>query len=163
MGDGWIIKKIKEAVGIKLPPGYEPGRINIEGIVAAAYAANDALGTQFKIACPKGSILSCVTYYDLSDLNTQVNVVISRRPFGTQIADNAQFDVPAADELKIDYQLEFVVFTDHLTSRSSYIDQIGRDLKFPEGECYLQAWTPAAQTLLANRLPRIELKFRPDE
>ena len=158
----WSLQSIKEAVRIKLPPGYETGRLEIAGVVAAAYVANDAIGTQFSVKVPKGSILACATYYDLSDLNVQVNVAISRQPFRTLILDNAQFDVPNVDELLIDYELQFTVFTDHLTSRSSYLDNIGRDLKFPKGTCWLQAWTPAAQTIVASRLPQIELKFRPD-
>lgn len=163
MAAGWLIKKIMEAVSIKPPPGYSTGRIAIAGVAAAAYAAGDALGTQFRIDVPKGSILQSATYWDLSDLNVQVNVVISRTPFATAIADNAAFDVPNIDELKIDYELQFVVFNDHITSRSSYIDQIGRVLRFPEGACYLQAWTVAAQTPVVNRLPQIQLDFLPDE
>ena len=163
MAIGWIIRKIMEAVAIKLPPGYSTGRIPIEGVVAAAYAAGDALGKQWMVRVPKGSILQSATYWDLSDLNVPVRLTISRSQFATAIADNAAFDVPNVDELKIDYELNFDLFNDHITSRSSYIDQIGRDLKFPSGECWLQAWTFAAQTILADRLPRIQLDFRPDE
>ena len=43
----WSLQSIKEAVGIKLPPGYETGRLEIAGVVAAANAAKDSIGTQF--------------------------------------------------------------------------------------------------------------------
>lgn len=144
------------------PRLYSSGRIQMPGQVAAAYAAGDALGIQFPVPVPRGATLQSATYWDLSDLNVAVSVVVSQGKFDTAIGNNDPFDVPNVDELKIDYELQFVVFNDHVTSRSSYIDQIGRDLKFPDGVCWLQAWTPAAQTTLAGRLPRIQLDFRLD-
>ena len=158
-----VIRRILEVVGTKPVPSYSTGPMLIPGTVAAAAAAGDALGTQWRVRCPKNSILQSAAYYDLSFLKAQVNVVVSREPFTIQIADNAAFDLPAGDELKVLYELQFVAFSTHVTSAISFIDQIGRVLRFPRGECYLQAWMPAAFTPVAAKLPFISLDFLPDE
>lgn len=155
------LNRILEVVRVKTPIPFSTGRMEIVGLAAGAHAAGEALGTQWRVNVPKDAILAHATYYDLSDLNVQTNLVIANSPFGTQIADNAAFNVAIVDQLKIEYEIEFVVFNNHITSRSSYVDHIDRIVRFPSGVCYLQAWSPAAQTPVAAKIPQVQLDFFP--
>ena len=159
----WNILRIVEAVLTKPQPVFSTGQIIIPGLVPAAYAAGDAMGVQWKQAVPKSGILQSAALWDLSDLNLQVNLTIASAPFFTQIADNAAFALADIDALMVVYQVDFTVFTDWINNRASFIDQIGKPLKFPTGFMYLQAFAVAAQTVAANSIPVVQLDFLPDE
>ena len=160
---GAIVDLVRAVVGVKPPPGYSTGRMVIAGVVAAAYAERDALGSQWEIPVPRKSRLQSATLWDLSDQNLQVNLTIADRPFDTKIADNAPFALSDDDALKVVYQVEFIIFTDWVNNRASFVDQIGKRLTFPDGVCYLQAFVPGAPTIAAGALPVVQLEFEPDE
>ena len=162
------IAKIKALVGIKTK-SYETPVISLVGLdTADAYTANDALGPQFWVPLPFPSgVLQAATLYDRDDEGTQIDLVLSREQWVTQIADDAAMAPADAELTKILYTVEFDIFKDYINGQISWKNGIARPMSFTKYNggygLWVQAVTQSTPTIAAGSFPAFTLTFMPDE
>ncbi len=158
--DNEALQKIATSGGKIVSCPAEP--IEIPGIAAAAFDADDCLGTIMKIAVPKSGELRSATYLDLSDQGGQVDLEIYKRSIA-QAASNAAYAPTDVESANFVTELNFVVFDDHGLFRTSEITNIGKGYTAPEGYFYIQAVNRGTNTIAAGALPRVQLQILSDD
>lgn len=159
---GWIDHKgtpdgrgVIAEMGISCP--LNP--IEIPGIATAdAFDADDCFGTVFRVAVPKAGIIQSATFWDLDDEGTQIDFFIYKNNITATTSDSA-FAPTDADQLSFVTVLEFTVFKDAGTSRTSEINNIGKLYTAAGGVFYIQAICRSTPTIAVANLPRFQIQI----
>lgn len=133
--------------------------VQVPGVVAAAYTANDCVGTVLKLAVPKRGIIVSASFWDLSDLNVQYDLEIFNRSI-TVAGDNAAWSPSDDDMLKWIDEIPFFTNEDQINSRSYSVRNWGKAYTAPEGFFYIQVLDRSAGTIVAANLPKLQLQIQ---
>ena len=143
------------------------GPFEIPGQVAAAYAAQDAIGTLFEIpnATRDGirtAILHTAILYDPSDQGAAINIVLyDSKPVGT-VADNAAFGISDADLLKVVGTLTFTTYQDYSGNQAAVLSGLGMIISTVGTSLYAQAVAVGTPTTAASSLLQVRFGFLQD-
>jgi len=134
--------------------------VAIPGItVADELDANDVMGSIVVLPVPKAGVIYSATFWDLSNLGTQVNLLIFKQSI-IQIASDSAWAPTDGDMLNFVTRIPFVSFASHTNSQTSEVTNIGKAYNAPEGRFYIQAMVGAtAQTITVGNIPRFQLQI----
>ena len=137
--------------------------LTIPGIGAGvAYTAGDVMGTIFEIDVPPSGIIYSATLWDLDDENLQIDLeIFKNKP--AQIADNAAWSPTDGSMLGFLTEIAFAGFDDHINSRTSEVNIIGKAYSVPNGKVYIQAVTRGAHNIAAGSEPRVQIQIISDD
>lgn len=111
--------------------------IQIPGVSASTFTADDAFGLMFEVNVPKMGVIYSATFWDLDDEGTQFDFEIFRNKI-TQIASEAKWTPVVGDLAHFVTELAFFSFDDHDSCQTSELENIGKAYTAPEGKFWIQ-------------------------
>ena len=157
-----IWANIRNIVRVRSPGNIATSVVTLPGVgTGAAYAANDALGTQGSIAVPKSGVIETAILYDLDDEGSQVDILLFNAPPAEE-TDNGAISISNGDLRNLVDVLEFTAFVDLIDNRVSILRDRGVAYVAPEGRLWFQAMTRSVPNIAAANTPQFKLIIRPD-
>jgi len=126
---------------------------------ATALEAGDTMGFVTKVRVPKRGIIVSATLWDMDDKDIQTDLEIFKAPIA-DVAVDAAYSPTDGEMLDFVTEIPFFSFDDHINSRTSEVENIGKAYTAPGGYLFIQGVTRGTPTVTVGSPYRFQLQIQ---